>query len=475
MPTRRTVMKASGAVLLPTAAYGASALAASQPNSRDTGSPRADVPEPFSVRMPIPATLAPVTRTATTDFYVMTARKAKVPILRGAPTEVYGYNGQFPGPTIRATAGRRVVIAQTNQLDMDTAVHLHGGHTPPASDGFPLDVIAPGGTRVYEYPNRQQATTLWYHDHAHHMESEHVYRGLEGFYLIEDPREDALGLPSGAFDVPIMLRDARFDDDGGLLFVPEDFQNRTTILTNGRPQPYFPVAARRYRLRLLNGANLRTFTLRLGAGEEMVQISTDGGLLGAPVTTRDIKLSPGERVDVIVDFTGRPAGTQVILADDTAGAVLRFDVGRPAYDASRVPAVLRPLPPLGEADVVRRFSLGIDPQDFTFKINGRAFDPDRVDTTIRRGDTEVWEVTNGDTFTIPHNFHMHLVQFRVLSRNGQPPAPSEAGWKDTVPLQPGETVRLQATFNGPVGRYVYHCHLIDHSSHAMMATMEITE
>ncbi|OJF10167.1 multicopper oxidase family protein [Couchioplanes caeruleus] len=474
MPTRRTVMKAGGAVLLPAAAYGTSALAAAWPNERGARPVRAEVPEPFSVRMPLPATLKPVARSSTTDYYVMTARKANAQILRGATTEIYGYDGQFPGPTIRARAGRRVVLAQTNQLDMDTAVHLHGGHTPPASDGFPLDVIAPGKTRIYEYPNRQQATTLWYHDHAHHMEAEHVYRGLHGFYLIEDPAEAELGLPSGEFDVPIMLRDARFADDGSLHFVAEDFQNRTTILTNGRPQPYFPVAARRYRFRLLNGSNLRSFVLRLGAGEEMAQIGTDGGLLGAPATTREIRISPGERVEVVVDFTGRE-GSQVILADDHAGPVLRFDVGAPAYDASRVPAVLRPLPPLGEPDVVRQMSLGIDPQDFTFKINGKVFDPHRVDTTIRRGDTEVWEVTNGDTFTIPHNFHMHLVQFRVLSRNGRPPVPAEGGWKDTVPLQPGETVRLQATFTGPAGRYVYHCHLIDHSSHAMMATMEIVD
>ncbi|MFI5491537.1 multicopper oxidase family protein [Actinoplanes sp. NPDC051859] len=468
MPTRRTVMKAGGAALLPAAGYGVSAAA------RAATPAAVELPEPFSVRMPIPRTLTPVARTATTDFYEMTARTTTISVFQGTTTEVYGYNGEFPGPTIRARAGRRVVIAQTNQLTMDTAVHLHGGHVPPASDGFPLDVIAPGATRTYEYPNRQQATTLWYHDHAHHMESEHVYRGLHGFYLIEDPREEALGLPSGAFDLPIMLRDARFAEDGSLHFEPEDFQNRTTILTNGRPQPYFPVAARRYRLRLVNGSNLRSFVLRLGDGEEMTQIATDGGLLGAPVPTREVRISPGERVEVVVDFTGR-SGSQVVLADEHAGAVLRFDVGRAVYDASRVPPVLRPLPALATPDVERKMSLGIDPQDFTFKINGKSFDPNRVDTTIRRGTTEVWEVTNSDAFTIPHNFHLHLVQFRILSRNGQPPAPSEAGWKDTVPLGPGETVRLQATFHGPPGRYVYHCHLIDHSSHAMMATMELTD
>jgi FtsP/CotA-like multicopper oxidase with cupredoxin domain len=357
---------------------------------------------------------------------------------------------------------------------MGTAVHLHGGHTPARSDGFPMDVVDPGRTRVYDYPNRQRAATLWYHDHAHHMEAEHVFRGLSGFYLLEDPAEDGLRLPSGQYDVPIHLRDARFADDGSLLFVDDDFENRNTLLANGRPQPYFPVAARKYRLRLLNASNLRTFILHLGTDEEMTQIGSDGGLLGAPTPVRVVILSPGERADIVVDFSRHPIGTQLVLTDQLAGPVLRFDVNRRASDHSRVPAVLRPLPALATPTVTRQITLGLDPRDFTFKINGKTFDPERVDTTIKKGATEVWEVTNLDTaFGIPHNFHIHLVQFRVLTRNGQPPAPSEAGWKDTVPLQPGETVRLQATFADYPGRYVYHCHLIDHSSHGMMATMQI--
>jgi spore coat protein A len=474
MPTRRTVMKIGGAALLPAAGLGGSALAASSAAGARRSSSLNTVVTPFSVQMPLLKTLSPVARTRAADFYRLTSRTARVEILPGVQTEVFGYGGQFPGPIIRARVGRRAVVAHTNNLDMGTAVHLHGGHTPARSDGFPMDVVDPGRTRVYDYPNRQRAATLWYHDHAHHMEAEHVFRGLSGFYLLEDPAEDGLRLPSGQYDVPIHLRDARFADDGSLLFVDDDFENRNTLLANGRPQPYFPVAARKYRLRLLNASNLRTFILHLGTDEEMTQIGSDGGLLGAPTPVRVVILSPGERADIVVDFSRHPIGTQLVLTDQLAGPVLRFDVNRRASDHSRVPAVLRPLPALATPTVTRQITLGLDPRDFTFKINGKTFDPERVDTTIKKGATEVWEVTNLDTaFGIPHNFHIHLVQFRVLTRNGQPPAPSEAGWKDTVPLQPGETVRLQATFADYPGRYVYHCHLIDHSSHGMMATMQI--
>jgi FtsP/CotA-like multicopper oxidase with cupredoxin domain len=437
-----------------------------------TGAARAVAP--YSVQMPVPPTLRPLFRSRLADFYLLDTKDGQEEILPGTRTAITGYGGSYIGPTIRAKSGRRVVVVHRNQTAMPTAAHLHGGHVPANSDGHPLDVINPGACKTYEYPNRQPGATLWYHDHAHHMESEHVYRGMHAFYLLEGEDEANLRLPSGEFDVPIMLTDARFADDASLVYESDDFRNRNTILVNGRPQPFFQVAARKYRLRLANASNLRIFQLSLAAGGELTQIATDGGLLPAPVRTGSVDLAPGERVEVVIDFAKYPIGTQLVLSDTLAGPILRFDVTRAAVDHSRVPDVLRPLPPLPAATTTRQFSMGLDPATFQFVINGKGFDPTRVDTTIKRGTTEIWEVTNLDTaFGIPHDFHLHLVQFRVLDRDGVPPPAGEAGLKDTVLIGPGQTVRLQATFADFTGRYMYHCHMIDHSSTGMMAQMEI--
>jgi spore coat protein A len=430
---------------------------------------------PFSVAMPVPPTLRPLFRSALTDFYLLDTKDGSEEILPGTRTPVLGYGGSFIGPTIRAKSGRRVVVRHRNRTTTPTAVHLHGGHVPANSDGHPLDVINPGECRTYEYPNRQVGATLWYHDHAHHLEAEHVYRGLHAFYLLEGSDEAGLGLPSGEFDVPVMLSDARFADDASLVFESDDFRYRNTILVNGRPQPYFPVAARKYRFRFANASNLRIFQLHLDSGAGFTQIATDGGLLPAPVPVTAVDLSPAERVEVVIDFSRYAAGTQLVLSDTLAGPILRFDVGDVgAPDRSRVPSVLRPLPSLPPATTTRQFAIGLDPATFQFVINGQTFDPNRVDITIKRGTTEIWEIKNTDTkFGIPHDFHLHLVQFRVLDRDGVPPPAAEAGLKDTVLIGPGQTVRIQATFTDYTGRYMYHCHMIDHSSTGMMGQMEI--
>ncbi|MCW3842786.1 multicopper oxidase family protein [Micromonospora yasonensis] len=434
---------------------------------------------PFSVEMPLPSTIAPTKSDSDTDYYYLHMRRTTAEIIPGLTTPVLGFNGSFIGPTIRARTGRTAVVVQTNMLDEPTAVHLHGAHAPAASDGHPMDLIQPGSQKTYIYPNRQRGATLWYHDHAHHMEAEHVYRGLAGLYLLEDPAEAQLGLPNGQFDVPIMLRDAQFAADGSMIWTLGDFQNRNTVLVNGRPQPYLRVAARKYRLRLVNASNLRAYQLRLGNGEEVVQIASDGGLLPAPYRTDTIPLWPGERVEVVVDFSKFPIGTQLVLENtygdqDSNRSLMRFDVTWSATDDSTVPAQLAPAPELPPATYYRTISLGLNPATFQFQIDGKSFDPNRVDAYVRRGATEIWQVTNLDTaFGIPHDFHIHLVQFKVLDRNGAPPGPGESGWKDTVVVNPGETVRLQATFADYKGRFVYHCHLIDHSSEGMMAQMEV--
>ncbi|MFL6118811.1 multicopper oxidase family protein [Actinophytocola sp.] len=430
---------------------------------------------PFTRRMPVPRELTPKRTRSGVDTYRIPIQPADVELLAGHPTRVRTYGGRFTGPTIRARTGRPVRVTFTNQLDVASNVHLHGGHVPQDSDGNPMVVMAPGESRTYDYPNRQQGATLWYHDHAHGLESENVYFGLHGCYIVEDDAERGLGLPTGPYDVPIMLRDAQLDQNGGLVF-PSTPSSRTTIMANGVVTPYFPVAARKYRFRLVNAAVERIFRLTLG-GTELTQIASDGGLLPAPVRRSEIVLGSAERTEVVIDFSGHPIGTQLVLYD-VSGPVLRFDVTHHAPDPSRVPALLRPLPALPAATVERDVSMKFDLSGSypVGVVNGQAYDPNRVDFRITRGTTEIWRIRNDDgAIGVPHTFHMHLEQFRVLDRNGGPPTPDDAGRKDTVFVGPGETVRVQVTFTDYLGKYVFHCHYLDHSALGMMAQMEIVE
>ncbi|NUR89723.1 MAG: multicopper oxidase domain-containing protein, partial [Nonomuraea sp.] len=311
---------------------------------------------PFSVAMPVPPVLAPAISMPGLDLYRLSIQQASTEILPGVSTPVLTYGGQFTAPTIRARQGRRTLVTFDNRLGHEANVHLHGGRVPAASDGYPMDLIADGRSRTYDYPNAQPGATLWYHDHTHHMEAEHVYRGMHGFYLVEGDDERQLGLPAGTYDVPILLRDALFDDKVGLVFDPADPYNRPTLIANGKAQPYFRVAARKYRLRLLNGSSHRIFELTLGEGVQMTQIATDCGLLPAPVQVSKLVLSSGERAEVVVDFSAFPIGGQVVL-NDVSGPVMRFDVVRPAFDRSRVPDVLRAMPLLAAATQTRQLTL----------------------------------------------------------------------------------------------------------------------
>ncbi|MCB5178529.1 multicopper oxidase family protein [Streptomyces antimicrobicus] len=491
MVTRRSVLggalAATGAGLLTGGALmpllsARTAQAAGAGSDGSGGAAAVAVPAPFTVRMPTLPVLSPISTLGGQDLYYVTIKEVAREILPGVQTKVLTYDGHFPGPVLRARSGRKVVVRHRNTLGMPIAVHLHGGSVSPENDGSPMDTVAPGTSRTYTYPNQQPHAPLWFHDHAHHMESEHVYRGLSGSYLLTDDVESALPLPSGQYEVPIALRDARFDAAGQLVYVMDDVFGRTTILANGRPTPYFPVAARKYRFRLLNSSNMRFFQLRLSDGGPLVQIGTDGGLLERPFTTDTVGLSPAERADVVIDFSRYPVGTKIVLENtlgpgtpDQVGQVLRFDVVRTAADPSRVPDVLRTLPPLPAATVERNIVLSMDEdgrQEPRGLMDGQVWDPDRIDQTVTHGTSEIWTVTNANKI-VPHNFHMHLVQFRVLERGGAPVGPAEAGLKDTVRLFPGETVKLHATFASYRGTYVYHCHLLDHSAMGMMANFRV--
>ena len=443
----------------------------------DTPSRAAREPAPFTLPLRVPEVLDPVERTRSQDRYRVVMRTAEAEILPGERTPVWGYQGSYPGPTIVARRGRRVVVTHINRLPDPTSVHLHGGKVRAASDGHPLDLIAPGSRYRYRYPNRQRPATYWYHDHADRMTGRHVYMGLAGFYLVRDPAERSLGLPRGRYDVPLVVQDRTFNDDGSLWFPEGETQQVVgdTVVVNGVAQPFFEVKARKYRFRLLNGANSTPFEFALANGDPLIQIATDAGLMPNPVARESVLLFPAERADVVIDFSGYEVGTSVVLRNlagsGTTSEVMRFDVVGEAEDRSRVPSTLRRLPPLHPPDRTRSFRLSFDSARELWTFNGAAFDPKRIDARPRIGETEVWRFVNESG--LAHPIHLHEVSFQILDRNGRQPPPWEVGLKDTVVVHPGETVRISITFRGYPGTYVFHCHNLQHEDHGMMAQFEL--
>lgn len=466
---------------------------------------RIPLPKPFELPLPLIPVLKPARADATTDYCDVTVRPSNIQILPGTTTSIWGYNGIFPGPTIEARCGRQVVLHLRNGLPVPIVNHLHGGRTPPESDGYPTDLVLPPagfpqshmhdpmarvsqGERDYFYANDQRPTTLWYHDHRMDFTGAQVWRGLAGFYILRDETEDQLPLPRGDKEIPLLICDRSFDEDGSFLYpaldpslrdrpgVSMDYMGGVlgdVILVNGAPWPKLEVANTRYRLRVLNASNARRYDLALDpappSGPSFVQIGSDGGLLAAPVTHRTIRIAPAERFDLVVDFSKYRLGSSVTLIDRAGGPVMRFDVTRQERDDSAIPARFPGIafPSVSDARVTRVF-------DFSYKgmrgwtINGKPFDPARMDARPKLDTTEIWRLQTD----FSHPLHLHLVHFQVLSHSGRP-GPYDAGWKDTVDLGPGQTANILVRFTGYRGRYVFHCHNLEHEDMAMMGNFEV--
>jgi spore coat protein A len=480
------------------------------------------LPAPFERPLVIPRTARPVSTSRTLDRYSIVQREASAEILPGVRTPIWSYDGTFPGPTIESRSGRTTVVHHRNELPVPTVVHLHGGRTPPESDGYPTDLVLPvrgwdgggsshshsghamhdpaaritQGERDYVFPLEQRAATLWYHDHRMDFTGPAVYRGLAGFHLVTDDEEEALDLPAGERDLPLMIADRAFAADGSFAYPSLDPSLRSTpgveepyvegvfgdvILVNGVPWPVHEVSATRYRLRILNASNARRYDLALDPapadGPGFVQIGADQGLLEAPRAHDHLPIAPAERYDVVIDFGRYPVGSEVtvvnLLGAGSTRHVLRFKVVRRAVDTTRVPQRLSAWPQLDRADakVTREFTFRSGRIDgrHGWVIGGRPFAPDRMDASPRLGEVEIWRFVAD----LHHPIHLHLVNFQVLSRGGGPPGPFDHGLKDTVDLRPGEAVEVIARFDGYRGRYVFHCHNAEHEDMAMMANFEV--
>lgn len=452
--------------------------------------PAAAAYEPFVS----PLTIPPVITSDTT----ITMQEAEVQILPGAKTKMWTYNGIFPGPTLRRASGSPMNITFVNNLPLDAGaatVHHHGSHSRSSEDGQPNDqLITNGLSRTYSYDLREngspeRAAFQWYHDHRMDVTGRNVWRGLAGMVILDDAVDSALPLPKGDYDVPLMVADRSFDANNQLSYTFNANGLRGThLLVNGTAQPYFDVEPRKYRLRLLNAANLSSFTFEL-EGATMRQIATESGLLPSPVTRTTLRLGPAERAEVVVDFSGRDGSNISLFNREGFGSKLntamQFRVIKPlsGTDTSSVPATLRPLanPPVPSLVNTRLWVLGQTPTgELVWTINGKRFDSSRIDTAPLNpvlGTSERWIFVN--TTGVDHLMHIHDVDWRLVRRYSateleQGDALAEMGLKETFVVRPNEVVEVVSTFTDYLGKYVFHCHLLEHEDRAMMAQFEVT-
>ena len=425
---------------------------------------------------------------------------------------VWGYNGIVPGPSFRARYGKPMIVRFRNNLpaistgfgDPNIVTHLHNGHTGSESDGYPGDFYGSGLYKDHHYPHmlaggdpNEALGSLWYHDHRVDFTAANTYKGLVGTFLLFDELDSgdetdanprALRLPSGAYDVPLFLADKQFDSNGAVVFSQTNLDgfigDRFTV--NGMIQPYFKVARRKYRFRVYNGGPSRFYGIKLSTGQSFQLVATDGNLLPAPITITEFIQSPAERFDIVVDFSQYRIGDQIVLQNfisHTTGRgpnpgrlttpiqLMRFDVDRDAPDPSRVPAALRPLPPMLPIVRTRNWEFGNDGGAWT--VNGRLFDLSRVDAVIKQGQPERWNLNGGMGPEWSHPIHLHMEEFRIISRGGGAVPPEEQGRKDVVKLSTSESASIYVNFRDMVGSYVMHCHNTIHEDHAMMVRYDV--
>lgn len=484
---------------------------------------RLPAPPPFRDPLPIPREL----RGAKLDIPI---REAEVPILPGPPTRMWTYGGSFPGPTIRRPSGRRTEVTFHNQLPAkvgELTVHLHGGHNRTQFDGRPggltrhqprsfychipsglspresgNDVlIEPGGRRRYvwdliEDGRPERAAMQWYHDHRLDHTGRNVWHGLAGIFIIDDELDASLPLPRGERDVPLMIADRSFDRHNQLtdpftgLRPPADGVVGHRVLVNGAYMPHHHVTPQRYRLRLLNVSGFRAYNFHLSNGAPLIQIGTDSGLMPKPVRRSHILLGPAERAEAIVDFAGARGETVELRSGPRhdgrtgpgtrpyVGALMQFRVGsRRMPDRTRVPRRLRPLPAWTKhvsrkPDHTWTITIGglFKP---TWLINGRTYNPAYADAFPKLGETVTWELVNRTG--VAHLMHLHHTDWYLLERDGKPPPPWEDCLKETFFLYPGERILLAGHFADYTGKFVIHCHMLDHEDHGLMSQFEVVK
>lgn len=424
-----------------------------------------------------------------------------VQFLSGDVTDTYGINGPILGPTLILRKGDPLQINVTNGLSDTTTMHWHGMHVPAMYDGGPHTPIAPGVTWSPSFTVLDEACTMWYHPHLHQHTAEQVYKGAAGMIIIRDSLEATLGLPHryGIDDFPIIIQDKSFDSLTNE-FIFEALSD--TVMVNGTLNPYLEVPAQMVRFRMLNGSNQRVYNIGFPSQNMAFQIASDGGLFEHPLPVTRIQLAPGERTEVVVNFTNQTTNFPLMANNSEMGAgisggpqgpgggpgnpldgnnfpLMEFRLTSPtANPVTTLPANLRTydIPSLQDVARTRTKVFTVDSAGFPYYINDMIYDHLITNDTVVLGDVEVWELIN--ISDIAHPFHIHDVQFHVIEKNGAPPMAHLAGRKDVILLQPNDSIKFITKFDDFADEhtpYMFHCHNLFHEDGGMMGAFIVQD
>lgn len=433
----------------------------------------------------------------------LSLRHGSTEFFKGYQTPTLGINGSYLGPVLRLKRGDEATFNVGNGLITPTTIHWHGMNLPARMDGGPHQVIGAGKLWQPEFVIQQPASTLWYHSHLHQFTGPQVYQGLAGLFYIDDENSVKMEIPKtyGVDDIPLVIQDRNFNRDGSFRYISNMHERMAGvqgghILVNGVIRPQHHVARKQMRFRVLNGSNARIYNLKFSDNRTFVQIASDGGFLPQPIRLNRLRLAPAERAEIIVEFAhneevmlqheplpasnrGMGMMSMMMSGNDQPFNVMRLLSKVPGGEIAGVPDQLATMPDWNEkqAAKIRRFQLNMamgmgmmSGSGSGFTINRRSFDMGRIDEVVRLNDIEIWEFTNKSP--MPHPVHIHDIQFRILSRNNRPPEANEHGLKDTVLVNPNETVRVITRFENyadETAAYMYHCHILEHEDQGMMA------
>jgi FtsP/CotA-like multicopper oxidase with cupredoxin domain len=437
----------------------------------------------------------------------LVAKRNTASIIKGKTSYVLGYGDSILAPIIKVNNGQNVSINFQNQLEEITNIHWHGLIIPENMDGHPRYLVQPNSTFNYQFSINQQAGTNWFHPHPHLKTGRQVFRGLAGMFIVNDSEEAALNLPSGEFELPVIIQDKRIYADGSINYSPEEMDVMSGyfgqyICVNGSWSAYHNVKTKVYRLRILNGSNARVYNLSFSNGIPFNIIGSDSGLLGSTQIIGNVILSPGERIDVLVDFSSLSVGAEFYLQSNTFNGgdsqgsesfkIMKFNVTEQVPETFSIPSSLVAFVPISPSLSIKTRTFDISnihmamPENGNMNmgmnmdmskmhnIGGKSFDMERIDETVSANTTEIWEFDNAAGEDL-HPMHLHGVQFQVISRTGGRGVilPHEMGWKDTVLCMPGEKVKIIMTFPNNLGTFAFHCHNLEHEDSGMMLNFKI--
>lgn len=464
--------------------------------------------------------------------FAITAKPMEAEVIKGYPTTLWVYHIEEGGrsyinPVIKVRKGSNFTAVFNNLLPQRTIIHWHGLALDSKNDSHPLYEVAPGGQYLYNFDVLNRAATCFFHPHAHGATAEQVYRGLAGFFLIEDDEDDrfraALGLELGKTDIPLLIQDRTFDQAGNMVYTLNgmsafDGFYGNEVLVNLTQRPYLDVETRVYRFRLVNGSNARVYQIAFikdGKAVPFYLTGNDGGLLDRPYLLEDSFLAPGERLDLCLDLRSFAPGDVLTLSSldfsamstgmggpmmgghglqegiSRAGAIPLMQIRVKAKVEQVIQNSPYPLSTIQAVDTnganTRAFELSFFAMQWT--VNGITYDEKSIPVAVQRGAREIWVITNtGYGHGMYHPMHLHGFSFQVLERRNSPSqvqkraldarglAPSDLGIKDTVLIWPGETVRIAVNFSCPFlgdQLYLFHCHILEHSDRGMMINYSV--